>query len=363
MVIPHDLHNLIVFLLVVFWLTQVGMTEAKPTDSLMKDKVDAAEPLPEITGSPLLNPPTAPASAPAAPAQAAWRIPFYLFLNAASSVGIVATNKMVFKNFDFAYGTFLTFLHFVATFVGLEVCRWFGVFEYKPLKIMSVLPLCTSFCGFVVLTNLSLQYNSIGFYQIMKVMTTPLIIIIETLFFGETYGMRIKGSLGIICVGVIIATASDTDANFVGTVFALSALLITSMYQIWVKTKQKELECNSWQLLYYQAPLSALMLIPIVPIFDKTADMYERGLPDIEVLLTIGLTCCLAFLVNLSTFLVIGQTSPVTYNVLGHFKLTVILTLGFVFFGSPLDPKVITGAILTLTGVFWYTHLRQNGVK
>jgi hypothetical protein len=29
-----------------------------------------------------------------------------------------------------------------------------------------VLPLCLSFCGFVVLTNLSLQYNSVGFYQV-----------------------------------------------------------------------------------------------------------------------------------------------------------------------------------------------------
>jgi solute carrier family 35 protein E3 len=62
--------------------------------------------------------------------------------------------------------------------------------------------------------------------------------------------------------------------------------------------------------------------------------------------------------VNLSIFLVIGKTSPVTYNVLGHFKLTVILTMGFVVFGSTLDAKVLMGIAVTLSGVLWYTHLK-----
>lgn len=291
------------------------------------------------------------------------RIPSYLCLNAMSSVGIVFCNKLVFQNFDFKYGTFLTFLHFIVTFIGLELCRRAGAFEYKPLRIVQVLPLSISFCGFVVLTNLSLVHNSVGFYQIMKVLTTPLIVIIETIWFDETYSFRIKSSLAIICVGVAIATVADAEANFVGTVFALSALLITSMYQIWVKSKQRELECNSYQLLYYQAPISALLLIPIIPVFDRTSEMVSRGLPSAEALTWIAASCALAFLVNLSTFLVIGQTSPVTYNVLGHFKLTVILSLGFLVFGSPMDSKVLSGVVLTLTGVFWYTHMKQNGVK
>ncbi len=41
-----------------------------------------------------------------------------------------------------------------------------GVFEIKPVKIMSVVPLCLAFCGFVVFTNYSLQYNTVGFYQV-----------------------------------------------------------------------------------------------------------------------------------------------------------------------------------------------------
>jgi solute carrier family 35, member E3 len=287
------------------------------------------------------------------------RTPLYLFLNAASSIGIVVTNKIVFQTYNFRYGTLLTFIHFVFTALGLEVCRRLGVFESKPVEFRKVLPLCLSFCGFVALTNLSLVYNSIGFYQLMKVLTTPLIVLIQTLFYGENFSFRIKSSLGVICLGVIIATVTDTEANLVGTLVALSALLVTSMYQIWVGTKQKELECNSYQLLYIQAPISAVMLIPIIPILDNTSTLHE--MPSSDAMMAILVSSILAFLVNLSIFLVIGKTSPITYNVLGHFKLTVILLLGFIAFGASLDYRNVSGIIVTLTGVFWYTHLKQSG--
>lgn len=286
------------------------------------------------------------------------RIPFYLFLNASSSIGIVFMNKIVFQSYDFPYGTLLTLIHFVFTFVGLEICRQFGVFERKPLKFMDVLPLSASFCGFVVLTNLSLVVNTVGFYQLMKVLTTPLIVMIQSTWYGETFPLNIKLSLVLTCVGVAIASFTDPHATLHGTAIALSALLVTSMYQIWVGTKQKELECNSYQLLYYQAPLSALMLIPVVPAFDPISRLTEW--PAVDAITAIAISGLLAFLVNLSIFLVIGKTSAVTYNVLGHFKLTVILTGGFVIFGQPLDLKNISGILVTLAGVFWYTHLKQN---
>ena len=290
-----------------------------------------------------------------------YRIPFVLFLNAASSIGIVTANKVVFEHGNFKYGTLLTFIHFIFTWVGLEISRRFGLFEYKAVELRKIVPLCVAFCGFVVLTNLSLVFNTVGFYQVMKVLTTPLLVVIQTLFYGETFSSPIKLSLGLTCVGVIITTVTDSQANFFGTMIAASALLITCMYQIWVGTKQKELECNGYQLLYWQAPISALMLIPIIPLFDNISEITE--MPSNFTLFAIFVSSTLAFLVNLSIFLVIGKTSPVTYNVLGHFKLTVIMSLGFIFFGAPIDMKNISGIFVTLAGVFWYTHIKQNEPK
>jgi len=264
----------------------------------------------------------------------------------------------VFQVHGFRYGTLLTFIHFIFTFIGLEVCRRFGVFEAKRVDLRKVLPLCISFCGFVSLTNLSLVYNSVGFYQLIKVLTTPLIVVIQTVWYHETFSLKIKLSLLLTCLGVATATVTDSEANLPGTLIALSALLITCMYQIWVGTKQKELECNSYQLLYWQAPISAVLLIPLIPLFDDLSTLTEW--PNREATTAIIISSSLAFLVNLSIFLVIGKTSPVTYNVLGHFKLTVILTLGFVAFGATVDWRNITGVLLTLSGVIWYTQLKTS---
>lgn len=281
-----------------------------------------------------------------------------LALNLFSSVGIVFTNKLVFKVYSFPYGTTLTIFHFFATFLGLLVCLKFHVFEFKRISIKKVLPLCFSFCGFVVLTNVSLVSNTVGFYQLMKVLTTPFLVVIQTLFYAQNFSKSIVASLAVICVGVVVATCSDTQANLFGTLVALSAVLVTCMYQIWVGTKQKELGCNGYQLLFYQAPLSGLMLIPVAMVTeDYMTNMY---MPTGGAIAAICMTGALAFLVNLSIFLVIGKTSPITYNVLGHTKLCIILSLGFVFFNDPLNAKMIFGIVLTVAGVFWYTYLKQE---
>jgi solute carrier family 35, member E3 len=287
-----------------------------------------------------------------------YRTAFYLALNAFSSIAIVYTNKVVFKYQGFQYGTLLTVIHFAITTLGLLICRLAGVFEPKKIEIVKILPLCLSFCGFVALTNMSLVYNTIGFYQLIKVLTTPLLVIIQTLFYHKTFSTKVKLSLTITCIGVAIATGSDSQANLFGTFVALSALLVTCMYQIWVGTKQSELQCNSFQLLYYQAPISCLMLTPIAYFSDNLAETYYT--PCFETVCWIIFSGILAFLVNISIFLVIGKTSPVTYNVLGHFKLCVILSLGFLAFGDNINLRVLAGIVCTLIGVFWYTNLKME---
>ena len=48
--------------------------------------------------------------------------------------------------------------------------------------------------------------------------------------------------------------------------------------------------------------------------------------------LFIVLSCLFALGVNISNYLVLGKTSPLTYQVLGHLKTVLILVLGFTVF-------------------------------
>jgi len=70
------------------------------------------------------------------------------------------------------------------------------------------------------------------------------------------------------------------------------------------------------------------------------------------------LSASLAFFVNISTYFVIGNTSPITYNVVGHFKTCVVVVGGYVLFDYPLELKNSCGVILTLFGVILYSFFK-----
>lgn len=84
-----------------------------------------------------------------------------------SSTGIVSANKVVF-NSGFTFATTLTFIHFVCTFIGLVIMARVGLYKPKRLNIRKAAKLAAAGMGFVVFSNLSLQHNSVGFYQVMK---------------------------------------------------------------------------------------------------------------------------------------------------------------------------------------------------
>ncbi|KAI8906359.1 triose-phosphate transporter family-domain-containing protein [Gorgonomyces haynaldii] len=280
-----------------------------------------------------------------------------IFLNIFSSVGIVIANKWVFNEDGFSFGTLLTAIHFLTTFAGLLICSAFGIFERKHIPIPQVLPLSIVFAAFVVLTNLSLVHNSVGFYQTAKVLTTPTVLLIQFVFYKIRFQREILLSLGVTCIGVVVAGLTDVQFNWFGCFLALAGVLAASLYQIWIGTKQKDLGVNSFQLLLYQAPLSGFMLLAVFPFLDDMELFLAYDL-SISCITHIAISCLLAFLVNLSTFLIIGRTSPITYNVVGHSKLCLVILMGFIVFQYPVHLNNVAGVVITLLGVVWYTHVK-----
>ncbi|KAG8431200.1 hypothetical protein GDO86_019260 [Hymenochirus boettgeri] len=115
------------------------------------------------------------------------------------------------------------------------------------------------------------------------------------------------------------------------------------------------------QLLYYQAPLSCAMLLSVVPIFEPVigdGGIFGPWSPDAVVMVL--LSGFVAFTVNLSIYWIIGNTSPVTYNMFGHFKFCITLLGGYVLFKDPLSLNQGLGIVCTLLGILAYTHIKMN---
>jgi solute carrier family 35, member E3 len=70
----------------------------------------------------------------------------------------------------------------------------------------------------------------------------------------------------------------------------------------------------------------------------------------------IVLSCSIAVCVNFSTFLVIGTTSPVTYQVLGHLKTCLVLSFGYVLLKDPFTARNIVGILVAIFGMGLYSY-------
>lgn len=68
------------------------------------------------------------------------------------------------------------------------------------------------------------------------------------------------------------------------------------------------------------------------------------------------LSCLIAVSVNFSTFLVIGKTSPVTYQVLGHLKTCLVLAFGYTLLHDPFTQRNIVGILVAVFGMGLYSY-------
>ncbi|KAL6506401.1 UDP-xylose transporter 1 [Orobanche gracilis] len=288
-----------------------------------------------------------------------------LFLSVASSVSIVICNKALMSNLGFQFATTLTSWHLMVTYCSLHVALRLNFFENKPIDIKTVVLFGILNGVSIGLLNLSLGFNSIGFYQMTKLAIIPFTVLLETLFLGKQFSQKIKFSLSVLLLGVGIASVTDLQLNLVGTILSILAIITTCIGQILTNTIQKKLNVSSTQLLYQSAPFQAAILFLTGPFVDQcltNRNVFAYKYSPL-VLGFIVLSCLIAVFVNFSTFLVIGKTSPVTYQVLGHLKTCLVLAFGYTLLHDPFTSRNIIGILIAIVGMGMYSYFCTNETK
>ncbi|KAL3530972.1 hypothetical protein ACH5RR_010294 [Cinchona calisaya] len=281
-----------------------------------------------------------------------------LSLSVVSSVSIVICNKALISTLGFSFATTLTSWHLLVTFCSLHVALWLKLFEHKPFDPRAVMGFGILNGTSIGLLNLSLGFNSVGFYQMTKLAIIPCTVLLETLFFRKKFSRNIQVSLGILLLGVGIATVTDLQLNLVGSVLSLLAVVTTCIAQIMTNTIQKKFKVSSTQLLYQSCPYQAITLFVTGPFVDgllTNLNVFAFKYTP-QVLAFIVLSCLISVSVNFSTFLVIGKTSPVTYQVLGHLKTCLVLAFGYVLLHDPFSWRNILGILVAVVGMVVYSY-------
>lgn len=281
-----------------------------------------------------------------------------LSLSVISSVSIVICNKALISTLGFNFATTLTSWHLLVTFCSLHIALWLKLFEHKPFDARAVMGFGILNGISIGLLNLCLGFNSVGFYQMTKLAIIPCTVLLETVFFRKLFSRKIQFALVILLIGVGIATVTDLQLNLLGSVLAVLAILTTCVAQIMTNTIQKRFKVSSTQLLYQSCPYQATTLFITGPFVDgllTNQNVFAFKYTPV-VLIFIVISCLISVSVNFSTFLVIGKTSPVTYQVLGHLKTCLVLAFGYVLLHDPFSWRNILGILIAIIGMGLYSY-------
>ena len=297
------------------------------------------------------------------------RIGLQVGANVVSTVGVVLLNKYLWSRLGFTFVLFLSGLHFLFTGVCVSLLHTAKYVAFKDAGVRDVLPLALGSLGSVAFMNLSLATNSVSLYQLSKLLCIPVTLVLEYITQGETVSWGVLLTLGVLLSGVGLATVDDLSNNMAGTLFAVAAILFTVTSQILTRAVQTDLGLNALQLLYHVAPIISASMFLCVPAFDKTTG--HGGLlqyvPSVGVVLLVLCTCALAAVVNITNYMIVGSTGPITYQIVGHLKTCLILLFGVVLFdrpqqtGHPSSPiRIVAGILLAVGAIIAYFELKRR---
>lgn len=283
-----------------------------------------------------------------------------LAVNVLSVVGIVAVNKKIFKTPGFQFPSSLMTLHFLVTYAFVIAFHKFGYFTAKRIDTWHYAKLGAAQVGSVALVNLSLVYNDVGTYQLMKFLVIFVTCFLEYLFYRKVYSNQVYMVLSGLVVSISFATITSIKPSLTGIFFGLAGAVSTSYYQILNKYIQQEHKVSPLQLLQYEQPFSALWCAIFAVVTEPVGAMLVFEWTD-EITTLIILSAICAFFVNVSVYLIIGKTSPITFSVVGHIKTVSIFCVGVLFLGEKFSGSQAFWMVIAFVMILLYGHYTSSG--
>lgn len=288
----------------------------------------------------------------------------WMVVNTLATIGIVFTNKAIFSDpsLKLAQLTFAAF-HFFITWLTLYTLSRprFGFFTPRRTAIRDIIPLSVAMSLNVILPNLSLAFSTVTFYQVARILLTPVVALMNYVLYQSTLPQNAILALIPACAGVGMVSYYDSlptaDANVkttsgLGVIFAFSGIFASSLYTVWIASYHRKLQMSSMQLLFNQAPVSAFLLLYVIPFVDTFPVWTEVPVNRWAMIMMSGL---FASLINISQFFIIAQTGPVSSTVVGHVKTCTIVALGWMTSGRAIGDKSVVGVFVAIGGIIAYS--------
>ncbi|EXC17814.1 putative sugar phosphate/phosphate translocator [Morus notabilis] len=286
-----------------------------------------------------------------------------------SNIGVLLLNKYLLSIYGFRYPIFLTMLHMIAcasySYVAitfLEIVPRQHILSRR--QFLKIFALTAIFCFSVVCGNTSLRYIPVSFNQAVGATGPFFTAIFAFLITCKKESAEVYLALLPVVFGIVLASNSEPLFNLFGFLVCVSstaARALKSVVQGILLTSEAE-RLHSMNLLLYMAPMAAMILLPFTLYIEGNvaSGAIEKARSDpFMVFLLIG-NATVAYLVNLTNFLVTKHTSALTLQVLGNAKAAVAACVSVLIFRNPVTAMGIVGFGITTLGVVLYSEAKKR---
>jgi drug/metabolite transporter (DMT)-like permease len=286
-----------------------------------------------------------------------------------SNIGVLLLNKYLLSIYGYRFPIFLTAIHMLScSLYSFAAVRWLRLVQPQCIssqrQFTKIAFLSLIFCLSVVCGNTSLRYIPVSFNQAIGA-TTP--------FFTAAFALLITWnpepasvymSLLPVVLGIVVASNSEPLFHPFGFMICLASAAgraLKSVVQGLLLTSEAE-KLNSMNLLMYMAPIAATILFPLSLWYEpgvvNITLAHMRGDPQFALLILANAT--VAYLVNLTNFLVTRHTSALTLQVLGNAKAAVAAFVSVLIFKNPVTSTGVVGFGITVGGVVLYSEAKKR---
>ncbi|GAB2300918.1 hypothetical protein Dimus_034952 [Dionaea muscipula] len=287
----------------------------------------------------------------------------------ASNIGVLLLNKYLLSIYGYRYPIFLTILHMLscAAYSSAAVhCLHLVPPQHIHSKrqLLKILILSAVFSFSVVCGNASLRYIPVSFNQAIGATTPFFTAVFAFLITCRRESPEVYLSLVPVVLGIVLASNSEPLFHLFGFLICVGSTAgraLKSVVQGIILTSESE-KLHSMNLLLYMAPMSAAILLPFSIYIEGNVAAFtvEKASRDWTIVFLLAGNATVAYLVNLTNFLVTKHTSALTLQVLGNAKAAVAAVVSVLIFRNPVTVMGMTGFAVTVMGVVLYSEAKNR---
>uniref|UniRef100_A0A0K0E4M3 TPT domain-containing protein n=1 Tax=Strongyloides stercoralis TaxID=6248 RepID=A0A0K0E4M3_STRER len=295
------------------------------------------------------------------------------FLYYPLSIGLTFFQKQFIKTFHFPL--FIVTGHYITKLFVSYISRFLLEWKCKkkkvrvPLKeqIRYLFPVgvCASFD--IGLSNWALEYVTVSLYTMAKSSSILFIFIFSVLLNLERWKASLAASSGLIAFGLFLFTWRSTQLDVLGLVLVELAALCTgvrwTVSQLIMQQDDSPTTIkNPINMIVHVQPWMILAILPLAWVFEGD-DILNYNHPDITlsvIILNIFFGGVLAFLMEVTEYVLLLKTSGITLNILGIIKELITLLLAHYIHHDKLSTINGVGLTLCITGMILHALTKQR---